>query len=189
MNVTVPRENAKVGGIEIGFARRLPGDSAFSFGYYTGESFDGLYTGQLGPAIDPEDFVGLVGTEFAKGSKNSPYAYVLKWFSHGRNFSGFEKDVRDDELAKVDFTYAKTQKQMGFYPFFRPSGPFFTGGGSSIGYYDKAMRVRTYVQPEGVRWSGAVEQVGSSCETCGVLLGGPKKYRAGKTYREGGTRR
>ena len=114
MSVTTPRPDATLVEAHVGFTMGT------ATGWYLGDilisdSFDGMYTAQVGPDDPAGNILGDASALFAKvgadGTPNdSPYLYNLAWYApKGSFFTGFDKTFAARDLATVHNTYDAPQ--------------------------------------------------------------------------------
>jgi hypothetical protein len=124
LSITVPEPSARQVDAEVSVVSPY-GGLTLTGGDGT---FDGWYTGRIGPDQDTEGFASVVSGQWAKpdgdgGFTDSPYLYALTYPVRGRMTTGYTRTVAAAELARVHAAFAAT-------------GPGTTG----------ATRVRTGVQ-------------------------------------------
>lgn len=158
------------------------------------DSFDGLYTGQLGPKGAVAGMSSSLGSQWAVPGKDgyftsSPYFYGLLNTFPGRFFTGFRRaDVKDSQLGKVVSRFARQQpgRQASRYVF-GAADP--SASSSSAGLIlDLPNQVTSYLDPGPTTWSTefsefAVDQDGWP-EDQTLLVSPDRSYRAGAEYRE-----
>jgi len=199
VSVSVERPTATSVLAQIGFTQQLPD---FGFGSIVlGDTFDRLFSGQVGGGKKADGFVSFVGSQWgqlqADGSlRNSPFAYNLQWFEKGRMVTGFHRAVRDRDLGtvKADMAAEAAGAQGEKIAFAQlPGDP--GGGGFSIGFPSDlpASRTELYNTDDGVQWAGAMLQtVLTTIPGIPVpiplpisdLESTPTTYRAGHTVHE-----
>jgi hypothetical protein len=157
------------------------------------ESFDGIFTAHLGDSVDPEKFVARVNTQLAEPGadgtfENSPYRYSLAWFQTGRHITGFEKSVRDRQLAKVSATAHQTLPGRRSNKVTFGIGPSGAGGWAAVLNSDLPSVATEYYQPKGVQWYSEVgehvlDEEGFPVNVSG-LSSAPRSLKPGKRYQE-----
>jgi hypothetical protein len=107
VTVTIPRPDAQqvAGSVLTSVSTPL---GSFVFGI--AGMFDGVFYGRVGPDVPIDGFFTKVSGGWAKAATdgttdNSPYAYNVGFQVGGRIPSGFQRSVRDADLARVRTTY------------------------------------------------------------------------------------
>ena len=109
MRVRVPDPSATSAAAVVLYERRAP-EGFGLLGALASPSLDHIYTAHLGVAVSPSEVISSVHTQWGqpgatRNFMDSPYAYHLAWFQRGRYFTGFERDVRERDLATVRGAY------------------------------------------------------------------------------------
>jgi subtilisin family serine protease len=190
VSVTVPRADASIYNVDV-LAEVVGEDFGVGFGA-TGSSFDEVFAGRLGPDRTYPWFRSSVSSTFAKVTAdgdvtNSPFVYNLSWQVMGKMITGFQKRVRQSELATVRAAHARQGTDQA-YKFIFPIHPD-AGGSFAAGLPLRLPFTRTeYNNTDGgVRWQGILDEVVESEENfefLSTLYGATVRYRAGKTYAE-----
>ncbi|MET9022115.1 S8 family serine peptidase [Actinopolymorpha sp. NPDC004070] len=158
------------------------------------ESFEGLYTGQLGPKAPVSGMLSHIGSQWAVPGKDdsfadSPYFYGLLNAVRGRFFTGFQRnDVKDSQLSKVVSRFARQQPgRQAVRSVFGAADP--SASMSSAGLVlDLPNQVTSYLDAGPTTWSTeftefAVDEDGWPEDQ--TVLGAPdRSYRAGEAYQE-----
>ncbi|HEU4421765.1 MAG TPA: S8 family serine peptidase, partial [Pilimelia sp.] len=158
-----------------------------------GQTFEGLFSGHLGPAGTVKGFVSRVAQTRAKVTgegdpTNSPFVYNLAWFTEGRMVTGLTKNVKPADLATVKASYARQGVADGSKVAFSVL-PGKAGGswGVSIPFQVPFERTEYYTAAGGVRWESFYDEIVPAepfPEFVATLVGPQKAYKAGKTYTE-----
>jgi hypothetical protein len=147
-----------------------------------------VYTASLGPKLPPEQMTGHVTSQWGvRGDgffTNTPYLYGVANYQPGEFITGFNRTVRDKDLAVVDQTVnASTGKQV--WKTIAPLMPNVSTASARVVYLDTPRTVRYYLDPTPDGWQTGVEEVADDLPFgAWILRGEPTRYRAGKTYRE-----
>jgi subtilisin family serine protease len=104
VSVSVPRTGATQVLASVEFTMTFPNGGYGSA--FIGDTFDGVYTAQVGPKGKIDGFSSSVTGQWGQVQPdgrllNSPYAYLLSWFEQGRMMDGFQRKVAERELARV----------------------------------------------------------------------------------------
>jgi subtilisin family serine protease len=107
MRVRVPEKSAESAAAVVLYERRGPETFV---GALFAPNLEHLYTAHLGAAVPEDEVVSSVHSQWGKPGPagifaDSPYAYHLVWFERGRYFTGFDRNVRRDDLAVVRGEY------------------------------------------------------------------------------------
>jgi subtilisin family serine protease len=189
VSVTVPRADAKASLAFLGFTVG-PVDNVTGIGAI-GESFDGVYSGQIGRTNPTDTFVSEVHGQWGE-PHNSPYLYSLAWYDKGRFPTGVQRTVAARDLATVQADLgsavpgARADRQIHNALTGRD-----TGSVSSIFSYDLAGVATEYYNTDtGVRWSSKLTEVapGTGPENpdrpVSETVAPPTAYQSGRTYRQ-----
>ncbi|MBM7786010.1 S8 family peptidase [Tenggerimyces flavus] len=174
VKVTLPRKSADAAIIDIGYLRKHGRGDHIS-GYLTW-TLDGFYTAHLGPTVPDSDFVSRVtgqwGEEGPKGNfANTPYFYALNWFGYGKYVTGFQRTVKDSQLARITATFSSTVSKREGLKYLFGLAPGTSAGGASLGVpYDLPGKATQYVQPEGVGWNASFDEVVRDGQNAPVTL-------------------
>ncbi|TDB96131.1 peptidase S8 [Micromonospora fluostatini] len=104
VRLSVPEPSAEPGMVDLG-ANFLSEDVGYGFSLGSSD-FTGLRSGHLGRRVPAEQFVGTVGAQWLKPDVPvSPYLYAVSEAVPGRYPTGFVKDYRQRDLAKVVHTF------------------------------------------------------------------------------------
>ncbi|WP_237102340.1 S8 family serine peptidase [Nonomuraea sp. MG754425] len=106
ISLTLPRADAVPLQSEIVYQYRMDDGATRAWGWL-GDSYEGRFTAQLGPARVYPGVRTKVAGLWAAARVGSPYAYHLTWFRSGGMVSGFERRVAQRDLAAVRSDYAR----------------------------------------------------------------------------------
>jgi subtilisin family serine protease len=190
ISVTVPRADASV--VNVDALAEVVTDE-FGVGFIAGAAtLDGLVTGRLGPDRRYPWFRSELGPTFAKVSAdgdltNSPLAYVLSWRVDGTFFTGFNRRVRQADLAAVRSAHARQGPEQAVR-FTFPVQPG-AGSASAIGFPLRLPFTQTtyFNTDDGVAWQSNMDELietEESIEFLSTLFGPTLRYRAGRSYAE-----
>ncbi|HEY6737699.1 MAG TPA: S8 family peptidase, partial [Actinopolymorphaceae bacterium] len=193
--VTVPEKTARTALVDIGLERvahHADGDVTVDLAILSG-TLEGVSTTSVGKAAPKADLVSRVNTQWGKPGEagdffDSPYVYFLTWFERGRVPSGFTKDVRKKELAKVVSEHGiQVTKRQGSSVVF---GAELEGSSGWTAYWnhDLPTTFTQYHTTKDVLWSKEVGEYEVDEEGWPVdqllLSGADRRYRPGKSYQE-----
>ncbi|WP_433166123.1 S8 family serine peptidase [Kribbella sp. CA-247076] len=195
VKVTVPKADAAVALAVLGYDRTSPdgrrglGSSALLF------EFDGVHSGQVGPALPPEQMTGNVASQWAKPDAdqsfaNSPYLYGQVDSTPGVFPTGFVRNLKAKDLAVVDQTLNATgDRQLERTVHGR--APYMNGSWAVILPYDVPATTKVLVDDKPAVWNHTVSEIAPSPDpedpfpvTISRLTSPEKEYAAGRTYRE-----
>ncbi|GAA2795370.1 S8 family serine peptidase [Crossiella cryophila] len=179
VTVTVPSPTATVFNADVGFVRTLP-DGVWVGGGILAGDLNGISTAHIGPSLNRDELTARVHTQWADSTRT----YNLAWFEQGRLPTGFERRVREADLATVQAEYASVAGSR-------------TGGkallpkplrGDTVAYsrmldLPLPSRRTEHVLAEGVRWSGVLTQFGTGPDRASEteLRSMLTRYRAGQS--------
>ncbi|WP_020580240.1 S8 family serine peptidase [Actinopolymorpha alba] len=191
VRTTVQRRSAQPALVDLGYDRRsVDGGLSSSFLLL---NFDGVYAGHLGPRVSTKDMTSRLGSQWAEpGPKedfeNSPYFYGLLDTEKGRFFTGFQRSVKDRELAKLSSKFARQLPGRKGNRVMFATSPEGTGGWSTGLALALPRTVTSYLEVRGVAWSTLFsefvldEEGWPSDQT--QLSSTERTYRAGRAYKE-----
>jgi subtilisin family serine protease len=191
LSVVAPRADATnaLYSVQATWAGDGGGRNAAMVGF---DSTDGVFLGQIGPAVAPAAFHGSIAATYAHADAdgsfdNSPYTYDLAWFRRGSFFDGFRGTVRPRDLATLSAAYAT-----------EATGAIGTKSNGAVlnpedGYYSPEIRFalpfqRTeYVNTEpGALWISRFVQLNPAADGSTTAISqtdsAPAQLRAGHTY-------
>jgi len=191
VTTTVERSSARPGQVDIGvIARGTAGDISDNL---FSDTFEGLYTGHVGPPAPKGQFTAYVQSQWLEPGPegdfaNSPYHYGLVDYQQRRFFTGFQREVRDRDLVKVNVRYAEQKRDRHAA---RALYGFVPGESSSQSQsfgVQPPTKVTLYLDPDPVRWSGKFDEyvidddglVSSEIE----LSSTERAYQVGRRYAE-----
>ncbi|MBM7786009.1 S8 family serine peptidase [Tenggerimyces flavus] len=160
---------------------------------YLADSFDGIYTAHQGEALDPTSFTARVNLQLAEPGedgafRNSPYRYGLAWYQTGTYFTGFQKSVKDKQLATVKAAASQTLPGRQSSKVVFAYGPNGSGSWSAGLVSDLPSTVTELNQPQGVRWGGSFSEFVLDPDgfpnDVTALNAEPRTLKAGKRYKE-----
>ncbi|WP_405091106.1 S8 family serine peptidase [Micromonospora sp. NBC_01392] len=188
VRTTVPQRGAAPLLIDVTAAWNF-GDYYASFGLWT-DTFDGLYSAQLGRGVSDQVFVGSLASQWTEPTapERSPYFYGLSDVFPGRFPTGFVRHYQPADLAHVTSRfangYAGLENERIVYP-----EPDYNMGGSAIVVPVQAPGRRIeHLSTARTRWNfeldfGKRDEQGW-LNTQSVLESGPTRFRAGHSYAE-----
>lgn len=161
------------------------------------DTFENVYSGQIGPEQTVAGFASSVAAGFAQGDieqgfADSPYSYDLTYFEEGRVITGFHRDVKQRELATVVADHAVhvpgavgTKFSSGFIP-------GMSIGSVAIGFPTELpfTRIEYHNTDGGVQWQKTLweelptDDPAEYPEFVSSTDGPPTEYQARRTYRE-----
>lgn len=191
VSTTVPERSARVAVVDVSFGHFTPTGGGLGFGLGT-DTFDGLTTAHLGPALPPSEFVSAIASQWAKpdaeGSfADSPYLYSVAETVAGQLPTGYSKDYRARDLATVRQEFGVPDAGMLGERFAFPVYEQGLGGSAIVLPANGGSRVE-YYSAKGVQWTsevwlGTPTQEGF-LDVKSYLFQPATTYRAGKQYRD-----
>ncbi|MER7244256.1 S8 family peptidase [Kribbella sp. NPDC000426] len=189
VTTSVPNAGAVQANSDIGFDRTIK-DGVYTYaasGFRSGE----MYTYSTGPKLSASELTGHVmsqwGVPGADGLfTNTPYLYGIANFQPGEFPTGFDRKVKQSDLATVDSTVNKTTEGRVFKMLaaVEPNGD---GGWARVIRLDVPRTIRYYVDQTPYGWSGTTQQDSDGSDfPLGqwMLEGAPVVYKAGRYYQE-----
>ncbi|MDG4804837.1 S8 family serine peptidase [Micromonospora sp. WMMD980] len=184
---TVPQRGAVPLLIDVSAAWSF-GDYYATFGLWT-DTFDGLYSAQLGRNVSDKVFVGALASQWAepKDPARSPYFYALNELFPGRFPTGFVRNYRPGDLAHVTNRFAAGYTGETERIIFPESD--YNIGGSAVGLPVPVPGKRIeHFSTARTRWTAELD-FGKRAEegwldVQAVLESGPTRFRAGHHYTE-----
>ncbi|MEV0806423.1 S8 family serine peptidase [Micromonospora sp. NPDC050200] len=155
-----------------------------------GDSFDQVYSAQLGPVGTHDGVWAKVGSQWARGGDagptDSPYGYRLAWYVRGSVPTGFVRDVRPEELATVQASYASTAPGLrGRFNAIASAEDLPTGGFfAEVDFALPMTRTEYYNVDTGVTWENGFLEHSADNQHFVTSLWGVGRYQPGRTYRE-----
>jgi subtilisin family serine protease len=194
VSVRVPERDA--GTIMASISADLVTDQLGASFTLISDGFDGLFSGQLGPDQVVEGFASTVrGTWVRSGLEGditaTPYIYDLGWFTVGRMATGFLRDVRRGDLARIRADHAVDVPGGSALKWSFPLLPGVVDGGVAVAFPTELpfMRIEYHNTDGGVQWLKSFEEAVGEDEfgfpgTVTVADSAPTRYQAGRTYHE-----
>lgn len=144
------------------------------------ENFDQLSVAGLGDPVADEE----METKFDGLWKSDDATYHLSWLESGHMPTGFERDVAEDDLARVEADYRSHQQDGSGIKHWSSRGP--SGFGSSMGVeFDLPQeRVEFHNVEDGLEWHGMLDMSGADVEMTDLMESTPVDHEAGETYTE-----
>ncbi|RZU15441.1 subtilisin family serine protease [Kribbella rubisoli] len=189
VTTSVPKADAVQANSDIGFDRTIKGGQ---YTYSAGGFLSGtMFTYNAGPKLPTSEMTGHVmsqwGVPGADGLfTNTPYLYGIANFQPGDFPTGFDRLVKQSDLATVDSTVNKTVEPRVF-KMLSAVGPTGGGGWARVIRLDLPRTIRYYVDQTPYGWSGSTEEdVDGSDLPFGKwrIEGAPVVYKAGRHYQE-----
>ncbi|TDU88703.1 subtilase family protein [Kribbella voronezhensis] len=192
VRMTLPRADARLGQLEIGYLRGLS-EGAESNSIWAPD-LDQVRVGSLGKAAAKDEMLSYVSTRWGVPKPDgqfldSPYSYNLLQGKQGSYFSGYNRIVRDKELAKVVTRYAADQpgllaldQRFGTLP-----GAGLSSSGQTFAYSRPGQATHYLDTAVGTTWSAMVDTVKPDSGDGRWLINHvayDRPYQAGRTYSE-----
>ncbi|MEO3819284.1 S8 family serine peptidase [Plantactinospora sp. B24E8] len=161
-SVTVPRTGAQPMGSVVGFFRELSDGTELSTSVTSFAGFTGLFTAHLGAALPAAEMRGRVLSWWGENGSagdlgDGAHLYHLAWYPPGRLPSGFERQVRESDLAVVQARHVTEYPGTRLDKIISSSVPGYVDAwalGTSVAV--PAERTEYYSTETGVRWSASV---------------------------------
>ncbi|MEV6282587.1 S8 family serine peptidase [Kribbella sp. NPDC051770] len=108
VRITVPRADARLARVELGYERAIgdfvQGNSTFA------ADLGQVFVGSMGPAAPTGEMTSFAASRWGVPGKNgdfldTPYTYTLLQGRTGSYFTGYQRTVRDQELARLSTLY------------------------------------------------------------------------------------
>ncbi|KAA2253364.1 S8 family serine peptidase [Solihabitans fulvus] len=185
IKVTPPDPTLTLSLGEIGYSRKfspVPGQD-IGGGVITGD-LSKVYTAQVGPALPDDQLGAVVNTQWSQATPTpSPSFYRLAWTRHGTAFTGIDKTVTMDQLAKVHYSFGPAPAGSHAAKDASPVVPGgFTAAGAAVFPVSMPGTATEYVTTEDVQWNSGTTQISNGSAV--FLNEQPKSYQAGRTYHE-----
>ncbi|GAA1529927.1 S8 family peptidase [Kribbella lupini] len=186
VRMTLPRSDARLARVEIGY-ERLINEWVQSNSTYAA-ALGQVFVGSMGASVSADEMTSFVASRWGVPGKNgdfrnTPYTYDLLQGRTGSYFTGYQRTVRDHELAKLSTLY--TADHAGQQVFDERFGSLPGMHMSASGWpfaYSLPSRVTHLVEAKGVTWAA---QVNTFVED-GEYYTYPLSYSfTGKTFRPG----
>ena len=189
VDTAAPRAGAEQAASDVGYDRWSADghiDLATSMALY---QFGTIYTLGTGPALPANELVGHVTSQWGVPGDdglftNTPYLYGLANYQPGQFATGFQRTVKDSELAIVDQTVNATDGEQ-VHKIIAPVHPQVDGVFVRTVRLDLPRTIRYYLDPAPGGWySDVQEPAADSLFGLWLLEGDAVNYRAGRTYHE-----
>ncbi|NBE80643.1 S8 family serine peptidase [Micromonospora sp. NEAU-HG-1] len=185
---TVPQRGATPRLVDVSTVFFGADQSIYGFSLWS-DGFEGLTSGQVGPASTPERFVATIGSQWAEqGAASSPYLYALLEAFPGRMPTGFVKHYRSRDLATVVHTFRDAYPGLEAERMVLGELEYNTGGSAVVLPTATPGRRVEHYSTNHVRWESELNFGTPSPEgwldTQAVLRTPPTAYRAGRTSHE-----
>ncbi|MFG1912938.1 S8 family serine peptidase [Kribbella sp. NPDC048928] len=189
VTTTVPNAGAQQASSSIGYDRTTKSgiyiNDAGAFGSGT------LYTYNAGPTLTEDELVGHVTSQWGVPGAdglftNTPYLYGIANYFPGGFPTGFDRKVKQSDLATVDATVNATDGKRLFKMLF-PTGPNGDSGLARVIRLDAPRTIRYYVDETKYGFAGSTdEDTDGSDVPFGKwhLEGKSILYKAGQHYQE-----
>ncbi|MEU1885021.1 S8 family serine peptidase [Micromonospora sp. WMMD987] len=190
VRMTVPQADARVALVDISANYLLPDDGVYGFGIVSFDTFDGLSTGQLGPAVSTDEFVAVFNSQWIdRQVQPSPYLYALSETVTGRLPSGLVRDYRPRDLATVVHKFRDPYPKLDAERLVFPDNGYNLGGWAVVLPTDLPGQRTEHYSTRGVRWEseldfGVRDPEAGWLDVQAILLGAPTKYQAGRRVTE-----
>ncbi|WP_371407243.1 S8 family serine peptidase [Kribbella sp. NBC_00662] len=189
VTTSVPKADAVQANSDIGFDRTIKGGvyTYAAAGFLSGT----MFTYSAGPKLPASELTGHVMSQWGvRGADglftNTPYLYGIANFQPGEFPTGFDRKVKQSDLATVDTTVNSTGEARVF-KMLSAVGPSGDGGWARVIRLDVPRTIRYYVDQTPYGWSGTIEQDTDGSEFPfgdWRLEGDPVIYKAGRHYQE-----
>ncbi|HEY3513013.1 S8 family peptidase [Kribbella sp. NPDC051137] len=189
VTTSVPNPTARQANSAIGYDRTLRNGVYVydAWGFNSGK----MYTYNAGPKLPADQLTGHVTSQWGVPGDdglytNTPYLYGIANYFPGDFPTGFDRKVKQSELATVDATINATDGQRLFKLLF-PTGPNGDSGTARVVRFDAPRTVRYFVDQTPYGFAGSTQE-----DTDGADLpfgkwqldGESMPYKAGRYYRE-----
>ncbi|WP_460515989.1 S8 family peptidase [Flindersiella endophytica] len=190
ISTTVQHSGATPLLVAVGYHRDIggPDDPGYQASIVD-DSFDHIFTAQIGPRGPVKGMTGSVASQWAEAGpdgqfNNSPYTYSLLDTVPGRFFTGYHRDVSDSDLAVLKASYhpQKPGQKAELLQFGLPPGFFFA---DSIGFeYDLPANATHYVEGSDISWQQWLQLSGDKPGPTYRLQSQYQRYPTGKTIEQ-----
>ena len=195
VSITVPRPSAAQVLAFVSAQTIVPGQTPGTFfgigKYVLAESFATMYTAQIGPDTDDDNFSSMIGGQWVRArvdgsTDDSPYFYSLMFPQSGRLATGYQRRVADRDLVEVraDFAASRTgaigYKRIGT-GLARTKSGFY---GHYHGFRLPFSRTEFYNSDPGVGSTSQFQEEFGEVLTASTASVPGIEYRAGRPYRE-----
>ncbi|MPZ97422.1 MAG: S8 family serine peptidase, partial [Propionibacteriales bacterium] len=185
LSVDIDHAGVAPGLMVVGYDHSTP-QILLGYGIIT-DTLDGVRSGHLGPRLPDDELVsevsGLWGVPDSDGElARSKRLYHLAWFEYGRVIDGFDKQVADSQLARVDATYHSHGEAKDGVKFWIALPEH--GGGSGFAQTTPLPFSRTELRNTDTPWRSELDLQDADGNLEGWLLGGVVDQIPGTTARE-----
>ncbi|WP_405104796.1 S8 family serine peptidase [Micromonospora sp. NBC_01405] len=185
---TVPQRGATPLLVDVSAIFFGADESTYSFSLWS-DGFEGLTSGQVGPASTPERFVATIGSQWAdRQAASSPYLYALLEAFPGRMPTGFVKHYRSRDLATVVHTFRDAYPGLEAERMVMGEPEYNTGGSALILRTATPGRRVEHYSTNHVRWESELDfgtrDPEGWLETQAMLRTPTTAYRGGRTSHE-----
>ena len=185
VSTTVPRADAEQANSDVGLDRYRPGGELAYSTAMSGFQLGRVFTLSTGPALPAAQLTGHVTSQWGvRGDgffTNTPYLYGIANHRPGEFFTGFQRDVKQEELATVDHTVNATDGQR-VQKVMWPVMPGVDAIFGRVVHLDLPRTVRYYLDQTPGGWYGPVGPDVPRGDWS--LESAPTRYEAGRTYQE-----
>lgn len=163
VSISLPRKSARLALVDLAYIRRAPNGRTLQSGILS-HRIDETFTAHQGPEVGSADLIDRIHTQWAEpdgqgGFAGTPYVYGLCWLEHGRYLTGFTRQVRTDELARVTSRHASDQAGVRERDALRFLAPLSAEGigGWSVGLpVGLPSTLTAYLTTGEIRWNGSL---------------------------------
>ncbi|MFI5696230.1 S8 family serine peptidase [Kribbella sp. NPDC051586] len=187
VTTSVPKADAKQANADIGYDRAVPGGLFYSgsAGFLSGE----MYTYSTGPKLSPAELTGHITSQWGVPGAdglftNTPYLYGIANYQPGEFVTGFDRKVKQSDLAVVDHAVNATNG-VQVETTIAPQAPGSSGVFARIVRLDTPRTIRYYLDQTPGGWTSEVQQPDQDLPV-GVwsLDSDPVVYETGRHYQE-----
>ncbi|WP_329005899.1 S8 family peptidase [Kribbella sp. NBC_00709] len=189
VTTSVPNADAKQANSDIGFARKVA-DGMYDYsasGFRSGE----MYTYNAGPKLPASELTGHVMSQWGVPGEdglftNTPYLYGIANFQPGEFPTGFDRKVKQSDLAVVDST-VNASGEARVFKMLAAIEPTGDSGWARVIRLDVPRTIRYFVDQTPYGWAGTTEQdIDGPDHQLGkwMLEGDPVVYKTGRHYQE-----
>ncbi|MEI8412653.1 MULTISPECIES: S8 family serine peptidase [unclassified Kribbella] len=185
VTTTVPRADASQANSDVGYDRVSPDGKYGFWSAMAGFGFGRIFTLSTGPTLPAAEMTGHVTSQWGvRGDglfTNTPYLYGIANHQPGEFVTGFQREVRQEDLATVDHAVNATDGQQ-VEKMIWPVMPYVGGVFARVVHLDLPRTIRYYLDQTPGGWSS---DVGVDVPFGDWYLSGTAKpYQAGRSYRE-----
>ncbi|MET9268906.1 S8 family serine peptidase [Kribbella sp. NPDC003557] len=188
VKTSVPDPTAKQANSGIGFDRKI---KTGIYTYSASGFLSSMFTYNAGPKLPADQLTGHVTSQWGVPGEdglytNTPYLYGIANYFPGDFPTGFDRKVKQSDLATVDATVNSADGKRLFKMLF-PIGPNGDSGWARVIRLDPARTIRYYVDETPYGFGGATEEDTDGSDFpfgAWSLEGRSMPYKAGRYYRE-----